>query len=215
MAKVFVGLLLVSVVAFAQPPDPQTEDTHILGILPNYNTTNMGHFDPITVKEKFKIATLDTFDPFSWVVTGLYAGVAQWQNDYRGFGQGATGYAKRYGAAFSDQAIGGYLVEGVLPALLHEDPRYFRLGRGGAWKRAGYAVSRVLVTRTDSGAWRFNTSEVAGNMIAASLANLYYPASDRTAGETIEKFSISMVNDAGFNVLKEFWPDMKHKLLHR
>ncbi len=188
---------------------------HILGVVPDYNTLNGRPAAPMTVKGKFKLATDDSFDPFSWVVTGLYAGVSQWQNKNPTFGQGAAGYGKRYGATFADQFLSNYMSEAILPVLLHEDPRFFRLGLGTKWKRAGYAFTRIVVTRTDSGRNRFNTSEIAGNLISASLSNIYYPPRDRNATQTFEKFATNVLSDAGFNVLKEFWPDMRRKVLKR
>jgi hypothetical protein len=192
-------------------------DNHILGVIPNYAAVNDPPkvFDSITAGEKFVIAAHDSFDPFNWVLAGVYGGVYQWQNDYRRFGQGAQGFAKRYGATFADGAISTYISEGILPSLLHEDPRYFRMGQGPKWRRAGYALTRVLITKNDFGASRFNNSEIEGNLLAASIANLYYPAADRSLGDTLQKFGINVLSDAGFNVLREFWPDMKHKVLHR
>jgi hypothetical protein len=73
----------------------------------------------------------------------------------------------------------------------------------------------VLITKTDSGGDRFNNSEIEGNLLAASLGNLYYPPANRSIGDTLQKFGINVLSDAGFNVLREFWPDMKHKVLHR
>jgi len=230
MGKLLAGMLFAGM-AGAQapdPPDPRTDsgaesisatrdDKHILGVVPNYATVNdpFQTFQPLTAGQKFITAAHDTFDPFNWAIAGVYAAVYQWQNDYPQLGQSAKGYAKRYGATFADGAISSYLSEGVLPTLLHEDPRYFRLGVGTKWRRIGYAMSRVLITRTDAGTERFNTSEIAGNLMAASLGNLYYPSMNRTAGDTFEKFGINVVSDAGFNVLKEFWPDMRHRVLHR
>jgi hypothetical protein len=192
------------------------EETHIM-VVPNYATVNdpAKAYKPLTTGEKFVIAAHDSFDPFNWVLTGVYAAVYQKENNYSGFGQGGAAYAKRYGAVFADGAISTYFSEAFLPVLLHEDPRYFRLGEGSKWKRAGYALTRVLVTKTDAGNWRFNNSEIFGNMIAVGISNAYYPAANRTVGETFEKFTIGVVSDAGFNVLKEFWPDMRHKVLHR
>jgi len=193
------------------------DDNHIMGLVPNYATVNdPAHpFQSIPIREKFKLAAQDAFDPFSWVITGLYAGAAQWGNNYAQFGQGARGYAKRYGAAFADGAIGNYMTEAIMPSILHEDPRYFRLGTGTNWKRIGYALTRVLVTRTDAGGMRFDNSEIEGNLIAAAIANLYYPSNNRGIGNTLDKFTVNVVSDAGFNVLKEFWPDMRRKVLHR
>jgi hypothetical protein len=200
------------------PSNPVSRiDTHIFGVVPNYNAVNdpVHHYEPISTGDKFKMAAHDGFDPFSWVTTGLYAGVAQWHNQSPEFGEGAQGFAKRYGAAFADGAIANFLSEAILPSVLHEDPRYFRLGQGSVIHRIGYTLSRELVTRTDSGGERFNISEIAGNMGAASLSNLYYPASERSLHETMERFAVNIVSDAGFNVLKEFWPDMRRKLLHK
>lgn len=192
------------------------EENHIL-VVPNYSTVNdpAKTYTPLTVSQKFGIAAHDSFDPFNWVITGVYAAVYQKQDQYSGFGQGGAGYAKRYGAVFADGAISTYISEAIMPALLHEDPRFFRLGEGTKWHRIKYAFTRVLITKTDSGAERFNNSEIWGNMIAAGISNLYYPAANRTVGVTFEKFGVGVISDASFNVLKEFWPDMKHKVLHR
>src|SRR5579863_4458856 len=222
-------------VAAAQAPDPpemrtdgiaepvdfnrinsSRDDTHILGVVPNFATVNdPSSFRPISAGEKFKLASQDSFDPFSWVIVGVYAGVAQWGNDYKQYGQGTQGYAKRYGAAFADGTISNFMTEAIMPCILHEDSRYFRMAVGNPWKRTGYALTRVLVGRSNSGKQRFNTSEIAGTMIAAGIANLYYPSGNRTVGETMEKFTVNVVSDAGFNVLREFWPDMRRKVLHK
>src|SRR5262249_2713474 len=101
------------------------------------------------------------------------------------------------------------------PSILHKDPRYFRMGHGSAWKRAGYAMSRVVVTHSDRGTWQFNASEIAGNAAAAGAAHLYYPSGNRSGKGPRAKIGLYVVSDAGFNVLKEFWRDMRHKILHR
>lgn len=200
----------------SRPAGNAGEDNHILGVVPNYATVNNPiAFKPIRASEKFKLAAQDSFDPFTWVIVGIYAGVAQWGNDYRQFGQGAQGYAKRYGAAFADGTISNYMTEAIMPCLLRQDPRYFRMAVGNPWRRTGYALTRVLVTRTNSGRESFNSSEVAGTMIAAGIANLYYPSDNRSAGQTMDKFAVNLLSDAGFNVLREFWPDMRRKVLHK
>jgi len=196
---------------------PSRDETHIFGVVPNYAAVNdpTHPFVPISAGEKFDIAAHDAFDPFSWVTSGIYAGVAQWQNQYPAYGQGAKGYAKRYGGAFADGAIGSFLSEAILPSILHEDPRYFRMGEGTKLHRISYAMSRVLVTRTDSGGKEFNFSEIFGNLGGAGMSNLYYPPGDRSLPQTMEKFTVSVLSDAGFNVLREFWPDMRHSILHK
>jgi hypothetical protein len=193
------------------------DDKHILGLVPNFDTVNQPSsvYHSISTREKFKLASEDVFDPFSFLITGIYAGAAQWANASPGYGQGAQGYAKRYGGYFADGLVGNYLTEAIMPTVFREDPRYFRLGRGGNWRRIGYAVTRVLVTRTDAGGQQFNFSEITGNLMGAGISSLYYPAANRTVEDTFEKFSLSVVSDAGFNVLKEFWPDMRRKVLHK
>jgi hypothetical protein len=201
----------------SDPAQPSRSDTHIFGIVPEYDAVNdpAQVYKPISPGEKFVIAAHDGFDPFSWVTTGLFAAVGQWKNQYPQFGQGATGYAKRYGGSFADGAIANFMSEAILPSLLHEDPRYFRLGKGRFFHRVGYTISREWITRKDSGGEGFNISEIAGNLGAAALSNLYYPSEERTVSQTMEKFAVNIVSDAGFNVLKEFWPDMRHKILHK
>jgi hypothetical protein len=190
------------------------EETHILGIVPDYDTVrnSSGVIMPISARTKFWLATEDVFDPFSFVITGIYAGASQWSNQYHEFGQGMKGYAKRYAGAFADNAVGNYLTEAAFPVMLHQDPRYFRMGAGyNFWKRVGYSASRVLVTRGDSGARQFNFSEVVGNGAAASVAAFYYTPSSRHPEEVCEKWALNVASDAGFNILKEFWPDMHQR----
>lgn len=178
-------------------------------------STNLATAEPLTVGGKFMLAFKDTIDPFTFVLAGFYSGIAQWQNDYPTFGEGGSGYGKRFGAAYADQAIGNYLTEAIIPSLLHEDPRYFRKGSGRKRGRLGYALSRTIITRKDNGRSSFNYSEVVGNGLAAGIANFYYPASQRSLGETGEKLGIQVISDSAFNVLLEFWPDMKRLVFKR
>jgi hypothetical protein len=147
------------------------------------------------------------------VLAGIYAGLGQWQHQYPEFGLGAAGLAKRYATAYGDQVIGDYMNEAIFPTMLHQDPRYYRMARGGFIQRTTYAVSRVLITRSDSGAGQFNFSQVAGTATAAAIANLYYP--DRTFPSTMQRFGIQLASGGVFNVLKEYWPDIRQKLSFR
>jgi hypothetical protein len=193
-----------------EPPDKR-----ILGVLPNYRTVqDTGDVKPIPSRRKLWIASKDTFDYPIWALAAGFAGVYQLENENPSFGQGAKGYFKRYGASLADQMMGNILTEGVFPVLLHEDPRYFRRGTGGKWGRTAYALTRVLVTRTDSGTKRFNFSELLGNSIAVGVSNAYYP-NDRDFGDNLEKVGLQFGTDALSNVLKEFWPDIKHRFIHR
>ena len=191
------------------------EAGRILGVIPDNKivpSTKSSTEEPLKPGEKFALATKDTIDPFTFVLAGFYAGVAQWQNDYPTWKQGAVGYGRRFGAAYADQVVGNYLTEAIVPVIFHEDPRYFRKGTGGGWSRLSYALTRTVITRTDRSRNEFNYSEFVGNAAAAGISNLYYPASERTVGETGEKFAIQIVSDSAFNILLEFWPDMRRML---
>jgi hypothetical protein len=190
-------------------------DHHIFGVLPNYRTADgTKEFAPITPRQKFAIAVKDSFDwPLS-LLGGAYAGLYQLENASPSFGQGVKGYAHRFGTSYSDQVMGNMLTEGIMPTLLQEDPRYFRRVHGSKRGRTGYALTRILVTRMDSGSWRFNFSEVLGNGIGASIANAYYPDS-RGFSPTMARFATQLGTDAVSSVLKEFWPDIKQRLFHR
>ena len=195
----------------AQPA--KEPDKRVFGLLPNYRTAEeTGTYVPITSHQKLTIATKDTVDYPLFLFGAGFAGLAQLSGQHAGFGQGVKGYAHRYATAYADQAIGNYLTEGLLPSLFHEDPRYFRRGsgRGGVWSRTGYAASRIVVTRTDSGRTRFNFVEVAGNGISAGIANAYYP-SERGFNDNFQRLYVALATDAVSQILREFWPDVKRK----
>jgi hypothetical protein len=195
--------------------DQTRPDKRILGVLPNYRTVDgTRDFEPLTVGGKFKIAGKDSFDWPCYLLAGAFAGLRQVTDDTPSFGQGVKGYSKRYGAALGDQVMGNMMTEAIMPSLLHEDPRYFRKVHGSVLGRTAYALSRILVTRTDAGNWRFNTSEVLGNGITAAIGNAYYPDNRGLPG-TIERFGNQLGTDAVSNVLKEFWPDIKRRWFHR
>ncbi len=187
-------------------------DKRVLGVLPNYRTANAtAVYTPITVKQKFTIASKDSFDYPLVALAAVIAGWGQLTNGNPSFGQGMAGYGRRVGTAYADQAIGNMMSEAIFPSLLHEDPRYFRRGTGPKWGRTFYAASRVFVTRTDAGNWRFNYSEVLGNATAVAISNSYYP-DNRNALDNVEKLGQQIAIDAASQVLKEFWPDLKRKL---
>jgi len=200
------------------PRNPQHEPSknHILWIIPNYRSDeNPADIKPLTPREKMKVAIDDSFDPSAFLVAGIFAGLSRVQNQYPSFGTGGLGLAKYYGGAFADQAVGNIMTEGLFPIALHQDPRYFVKGTGGFWKRTEYAISREVITRGDDGRDHFNTSELAGNAVAAGISNLYYPAADRSFGNTANKWGQQIALDTFFNVAKEFWPDVRHKLFRQ
>lgn len=199
--------------AVSGPANSQTNiDKRAFGILPNYRTADASlPYQPITSRQKLAIAGKDSFDWSLPVVAAGYAGLGQLTDQNPSFGQGAKGYANRFVRAYADQVMGNLLTEGAMPVLLHEDPRYFRRGEGKFWNRVGYAASRVLVTRTDSGGSRFNYSELIGNSTSVAISSAYYPGS-RNLGSSFQKLTFQIGTDAVANVMKEFWPDVKRKL---
>jgi len=185
----------------------------VFGVLPNYRTAEESAiYTPISAHRKLAIATKDTLDYPLVALGGALAGLAQLSDQHPNFGQGVKGFAHRFGTSYADQASGNYLTEGLLPILFHEDPRYFRRGsgHGGVWSRAGYAATRILVTKTDSGHASFNFAEVIGNSMSAGLGNAYYPGETHLS-DNVGRLATYLATDALSQVLKEFWPDVKRK----
>jgi hypothetical protein len=178
-------------------PQHEPSKNHIFWIIPNYRSDeNAAEIKPLTPAQKMKVALDDSFDPSAFLVASIFAGLSMAQNQYSSFGTGAQGFGKYYGGAFADQAIGNIMSEGLFPVALHQDPRYFVKGSGGFWKRTGYAMNREVITRGDDGRNHFNTSELAGNAVAAGISNLYYPAANRSFGNTAEQ--VGTTNSPGY-----------------
>jgi|SRR5215472_10300606 len=191
------------------------QSKRILWIIPNYRAVSAEtQLPPLSVKEKFWLATQDSFDYSSFIMVGILAGIGQARNSTPAFGQGAKGYGRYYWHSMADLAVGNYMTEAIVPALTREDPRYYTLGRGGFLKRTGYALSRLVVTRTDSGGRSFNFSEIVGNGAGAGISNLYYPSSERTWTKTGQKWATQIALDGVFNIAKEFWPDINQHVFH-
>jgi hypothetical protein len=187
----------------------------VFGVLPNYRTADLtAVYMPITWKQKLTIASKDSFDYPLVLLAGAFAGLGQLTNQHPEFDQGMAGFGRRIGTAYADQAIGNMMTEGFMPILLHEDPRYFRLGSGSKWHRTGYALTRIFVTKTDSGGTRFNFSEWTGNAIGVGISNAYYP-DGRTVFNETTKLLEQCGTDAVSQVLKEFWPDIKHRFFQK
>ena len=178
----------------------------ILWIFPNYRAVSADtQLPPLSLKTKFWLATQDSFDYSSFVTAGMLAGISQAKNSYPEFRQGSKGYGRYYWHAVADQAVGNYLTEAIFPAITREDPRYYTVGHGGFLKRTGYAVSRLLITRTDSGRRMINISEIVGNGAGAGISDLYYPSRERTWTKTGQKWVTQIALDGVFNIAKEFW----------
>jgi hypothetical protein len=193
-----------------------TINDRIFEVLPNYGTVETAkELPPLTTGQKFRLATAGVFDWAAYPFNGALAGIAQAKNDPKSWGQGWGAYGKRYGESFADNSIGTYMTTAVFPSLLHEDPRYYQMGKGSFAHRAYHGINRLFVTRTDSGHDRFNISESAGNAVAAALSNIYHPAEDRNAARNASTFGFLILWDGLSNELKEFWPDIRRKVLHK
>ena len=192
--------------------DPEPVSTRLFGVIPNYRASEtLETYKPLTTAEKYHIAFEDSFDWPNFFLLAGYA--AQSQVAAGGFHHngGLPGFGEYYARGFSDQIIGSYITDAIMPSLLHEDPRYFRLGTGSFWRRTYYAASRIFVTRLDNGKSRFNITEIAGNIGVDAITTWYYPDS-QSASKGLERFGMQLGNDAISNILTEFWPDIKHRL---
>jgi hypothetical protein len=199
--------------ANSNPEYPKTSK-RVFGVLPNYRSVESSvPFSPLTARQKLGIAARDSFDWPTFITTGAFAAIYQAQNQNPSFGQGMSGYAKRYTAALGDQMIGNMMTEGVLPVLLHDDTRFFRSGSGSTRARLKSALRQIVMIRGDSGNWRFNAPEWLGNAAGVGISNFYYPDS-RTFSSNMQRLTMQVGTDALSNVLKEFWPDIKQKLFH-
>jgi len=199
-------------------PSPQsgTSNDRLFDVLPNFLTLeNAGQLPPLTTGGKFRVVARGSFDYGDFLWFGLLAGISQAENGEAGYGHGGVGYGKRYGAYFADGITENFMVGAVLPSLLKQDPRYYQSGKGKFAHRLGYAVSRIMITRNDSGGQQFNYSEIFGSAISAGISTYsYHPRADRTLANTASVWGTQFGYDTIAFVLKEFWPDIRRKL-HR
>jgi len=212
--------------AVSQPPSASSSDEgrqtkRILGIMPNFRSVSANsQLPPQTPKEKLRDVADDSFDYSSFVFVGLLSGVTQMQNSTPEFHQGVAGFGRYYWHNFADQTDENFWVGFILPVALRQDARYYTLGgettagHNGFLKRTGYAFSRILVTRTDSGGSSFNFSEVVGAGAAAGISNFYYPSPERTWTKTGQRWALNAGIDGGTFIFKEFWPDINRAIFH-
>ncbi len=214
-----------------------TSNDRLFLALPNFLTLEgSGQVAPLTTGQKFKVVARGSFDKvqFPWYLS--LAAISQAENSEPGYGQGWEGYGKRFASAFADGAIENFLTSAVFPSLLRQDPRFFQSSEGGFAHRTGYAISRIFVTRTDSGHSQFNYSEILGSALGAAIStNTYHPkafiskrydaatntvtyvhnASDRTLPNTLSVWGTQLGYDALTYGIKEFWPDIHRKMVKR
>ena len=195
------------------PAQRKTSNDRILWTMPNFLTMeNADRVPPLSAGEKFKVTARGLFDPFEFVLVGFVASLGQAADSDPAYGQGMQGYGKRYGSAYGDNLIENFMGSAVLPSILHQDPRYYQLGHGGFLRRTGHALSRVIITRSDSGDSQPNYSEVGGAFAAAAIATYsYHPQSERGIGNVVGVWGTQMAWDAATFMIKEFWPDLRKR----
>jgi hypothetical protein len=180
------------------------EKQRIFGVVPNFYASYVWNAAPLSPGQKFHLALRASVDPFTFIAAGIAAGTEQAQNTYEQYGQGASGFAKRYGAAYADGFIGNMIGGAILPVVFHQDPRYFYKGTGSPSSRALYALSTVFRARGDDGHWEPNYSNLLGDLAAGAISNLYYPADDRGVQHTLDNAAISVAGNAAGALVQEF-----------
>jgi len=204
------------------PVNPKTNSSEgqqtkrMFWIIPNFAAVSADtQLPPLTAREKYALAMQDSVDYSSFVWSGMLAAQSMALRSYPEFHNGMAGYSRYYWRAFADQASGSFFTDALVPAVTHEDPRYYTLGHGGFFRRTRYALSRVVVTKTDSGGRSFNFSEIVGNGLEAGLSNLYYPPEERSLHNTAMNWVAQLEAASINNIVREFWPDIRHKLLRQ
>jgi len=192
---------------------PQTK--RILGLMPNFRSVSTDEeLPPQSVKEKFVTATEDSFDYSSLFIPLMLTAYDMGTDATPEFHQGAAGFGRYFWHNAVDQTSENYMVEFIVPSITHEDTRFYTLGRGTIMKRAVYALSRTVITRSDSGKEVFNASEVIGAGASSGLSSLYYPSRERSFENTGQEWGLNVAIDGASFIFKEFWPDINHTLFH-
>ena len=183
----------------------QEEKQRVLGVVPNFYVVYNWHAAPLTPGQKFRLALRSEVDPFAFLGAGIAAGIEQAANTFPGYEQGASGFAKRYGAAYADGFTGALIGDAILPSLLHQDPRYYYKGTGTIKARALYAIATVVICKGDNGRWQPNYSSILGDLASAGISNAYYPETDRHGvGLVIGNALIGTAEGAFSSLMQEF-----------
>jgi hypothetical protein len=194
----------------------EQEHQRIAGIVPSFNVSYRSDAVSLTAAEKFKLQFRSAIDPYTFAIAAITAGLGEAEDSDTGFGWGPLGYTERAAAAYGDNVIGNTLGNALLPSILHQDPRYFRLGHGSIGHRFFYAASTSFICKHDNThKWEPNYSNVLGNMIAGEISTLYYPNSKGDGIQAVET-GLTVTFEGTFGAeLQEFWPDISRKLFHK
>jgi hypothetical protein len=190
----------------------EEEHARLFWILPTFSVADSKSVRPLTTGGKFRLFVKDKTDPFTIGWVGFEAGLAQANNDFPEYGQGAAGYGKRFGAGLANETAGGFFGTFLFPSVLHQDPRYYRLGTGPFRKRLGHALIRPVLTHKDSGGRAFNWSGLLASIATSSLSNAYYPEANRGVGATFSRVAMSVPFAMIDELVNEFGPDVEKKM---
>jgi hypothetical protein len=232
VAAVYLGCLsgLAGAQSASTPPVPASQQgtqagdvqnaensKRILGFIPNFQTTNdvPANQRPLTTKEKYVLSLHQMFDFSAHIGNAFQSTIQQATNGQPHYGQGWNAFGKRFLASEGDQVTSSLFISGMLPALLKQDPRYFRRGIGSHWSRTWYAVERTVITRKDDGRSTFNTSQTLGQLMSAAVSTSYYPKQDRSVSGAFTNTGMNLLYNSGYNVLREYYPDILRRLFHR
>ncbi len=193
----------LSPIEIAQEQIKDQEKQRVLGFIPNFYVSYVPNAAPLNTRQKFELAWKSTLDPVTFAITGGIAGIQQANNQFGEYGQGAQGYAKRYGASYADLITNTFIGGVILPSLLKQDPRYFYKGTGSKRSRILYAIANSVICKGDNGHWQANYSTIIGGLAAGGISNLYYPANDRGAALVFENEAIGIAATAAGNLLQE------------
>jgi len=189
----------------AQAQLKQEETQHVLGVMPNFYVSYAPNAAPLTPKQKFHLAWRSMVDPMNFVAVGAFAGIEQATNAFSGYGQGAQGYGKRFGALYADNATDNFIGGALLSSWWKQDPRYFYKGTGTVKARVLYAIANAVMCKGDNGKWEVDYSAIVGGLASAGISNAYYPEEAREgAGPTFENMVVGFGSSAVQNLLQEF-----------
>jgi hypothetical protein len=198
-----------------QEIEKREQSQRVLGVIPNFGTTNRRDAPPLPPKAKFRLFYKSAFDPVELSVVGLQAGLSQANDEFPEYGQGAAGFGKRYGSTLADEVSSSFFSNYFYPILFKEDPRYFRRGTGSIKRRFAYALYQEISCRTDKGGRSFAFNNVLGAFSSGGLSNLYYPQAERGFGLTMSRSAIAIGYGTLGGLVDEFYPGINHWLFHR
>ena len=161
---------------------------------------------PLHTKQKFELFADKSIAPSRFLSSGLGAGFGQARDALPGYGQGMSGYAKRFGSSMASGASTEFFTTFLFSSLMRRDPRYFVSSQGGRWQRVSYGFTRLFVTRSDAGREVANWPGLLGPLFAEGLANSYLPEEEQTAGRTFRRYGLRLGFTAATNIVKEYWP---------